>query len=71
MAEVKTEEIVVKRQNFDKAMQSIKVYAGQAKETKAIDKVSTNGGFLGLGSHKVQAKNLIVECRKLAVILLI
>ena len=53
MAEVKSEGIVVKRQNFDEAMQSIKVYANRAKGTKAIDKVSTNGGFLGLGSHKV------------------
>ena len=53
MSDVKTEEIVVKRQSFDKAMHSIEVYAKKAKETRQLDKVSTNGGFLGLGSHKV------------------
>ena len=45
--------IVVKRQNFDNAMKSIKDFADQAQEHEPIDRVSFSGGFLGLGDHKV------------------
>lgn len=50
--------IVVKRQNFDKAMTSIKVFADNAKEHEPLDRVSYSGGFLGLGDHKVTGSEL-------------
>lgn len=45
--------IVVKRQNFDIAMKSIKDLSEQAKDHEPLDRVSNSGGFLGLGDHKV------------------
>lgn len=37
--------IVVKRQNFDIAMKSIKDLSDQAKEHEPLDRVSNSGGF--------------------------
>ena len=50
--------IVVKRQNFDIAMKSIKDLSDQAKEHEPLDRVSNSGGFLGLGDHKVTGYEL-------------
>lgn len=50
--------IVVKRQNFDIAMKSIKDLSNQAKEHEPLDRVSNSGGFLGLGDHKVTGYEL-------------
>ena len=50
MAEVKTEEIVVKRQNFDKAMQSIDTFAKSSNKSTALK--SVEGGMFGVITEK-------------------
>ena len=49
---------IVKRQNFDDAMASIKSYATAAQEPENLSSFPTSGGFLGLGEHKVTGREL-------------
>lgn len=58
MPDTEKDAIVVKRQNFDKSMESIRVFAEQSKEHEPLDRVSYSGGFLGLGDHKVTGYEL-------------
>ena len=39
MPDVKTDEIIIKRQNFDKALQSIQAFTNKAVENKPLEKV--------------------------------
>lgn len=50
MSDVKTEEIVVKRQNFDTAMQSIEVFANRVNKNTTLKKVE--GNFFGTIKEK-------------------
>ena len=51
-------EIVVKRQNFDAAMRSIRNFSERAAEREPLDRVSSSGGLFGLGDHKVTGTEL-------------
>lgn len=51
-------EIKIKRHSFDQAKNRLKEFAEKTEAEIAIDKVSTDGGFLGLGDHKVTGYEL-------------
>lgn len=46
-------EIVIKKHNFELAKNRLKEFSEKKEAEIAIDKVSTSGGFLGMGNHKV------------------
>ena len=52
------DKIVIKRHNFDQAKNRLKEFSEKTEAEMAIDKVSTDGGFLGLGDHKVTGREL-------------
>ncbi len=53
-----TEEIQIKRKNFDDAILAIQTITENTKELDPIDKVKFSGGLFGLGDHKVTGSEL-------------
>ena len=51
-------EIVIKKQNFELAKNRLKEFSEKKEAELIIDKVRTDGGFLGLGDHKVTGYEL-------------
>lgn len=51
-------EIVIKRHSFDLAKNRLKEFSEKTEAKLEIDKVRTNGGFLGFGDHKVTGDEL-------------
>ena len=51
-------EIAVKRHSFDVAKNRLKEFSEKTESELEIDKVRTDGGFLGLGDHKVTGYEL-------------
>lgn len=51
-------EMVIKRHSFDLAKKRLKDFSERAEAELEIDKVETDGGFLGLGDHKVTGYEL-------------
>lgn len=51
-------EITIKRHSFDLAKNRIKEFYEKAETEFGIDQVQTDGGFLGLGDHKVTGSEL-------------
>lgn len=51
-------ELDIKRYNFDLAKNHLKEFSEKTEAELAIDKVKTDGGFLGLGDHKVTGYEL-------------
>lgn len=51
-------EIAIKRHNFDLAKNRLKEFSEKTEAELEIDKVRTDGGFLGLGDHKVTGYEL-------------
>lgn len=51
-------EIVVKRHSFDMAKNRLKEFSEKTEAELKIDKVETEGVFLGLGNHKVTGYEL-------------
>ena len=51
-------EIVIKKHNFELAKNRLKEFSEKKEAEFAIDKVRTDGGFLGLGNHKVTGYEL-------------
>ncbi|MDY5728577.1 MAG: hypothetical protein SPK49_08200 [Erysipelotrichaceae bacterium] len=51
-------DIVIKRHSFDLAKKRLKEFSEKTEAQLAIDKVRTDGGFLGLGNHKVTGYEL-------------
>lgn len=51
-------EIVVKKHSFDMAKNRLKEFSEKTEAELKIDKVETEGGFLGLGDHKVTGYEL-------------
>lgn len=51
-------EMVIKRHSFDLAKNRLKEFSERAEAELEIDKVETDGGFLGLGDHKVTGYEL-------------
>lgn len=51
-------EIDIKRHNFDLAKNRLKEFSEKTEAELEIDKVRTDGGFLGLGDHKVTGYEL-------------
>lgn len=58
MSDTRDGAIVVKRQNFDNAMRSIKSYADGAKRPASLNRVSVSGGPFGWFDHKVTGDEL-------------
>lgn len=58
MGETDNNAVIVKRQNFDQAMSSIKEFEEQAQKDVSLNRVSHSGGFFGLGDHKVTGTEL-------------
>lgn len=58
MSDTKDGAIIVKRQNFDNAMRSIKSYADNAKRPASLNRVSVSGGLFDLFDHKVTGEEL-------------
>ena len=52
------DEMVIKRHSFDLAKKRLKDFSESAEAELEIDKVETDGGFLGLGDHKVTGYEL-------------
>lgn len=52
------DELEIKRHNFDLAKDRLKQFSEISEAELAIDKVKTDGGFLGLGDHKVTGYEL-------------
>ena len=51
-------EIAIKRHSFDLAKKRLKEFSEKTEAELEIDKVRTDGGFLGLGDHKVTGYEL-------------
>ena len=51
-------EIMIKRHSFDVAKNRLKEFSERTEAELEIDKVRTDGGFLGLGDHKVTGYEL-------------
>lgn len=51
-------EIAIKRHSFDLAKNRLKEFSEKTEAELEIDKVRTDGGFLGLGDHKVTGYEL-------------
>lgn len=51
-------EMVIKRHSFDLAKNRLKEFFEKTEAELEIDKVQTDGGFLGLGDHKVTGYEL-------------
>lgn len=51
-------EIAIKRHSFDLAKNRLKEFSEKTEAELEIDKVQTDGGFLGLGDHKVTGYEL-------------
>ena len=51
-------ELVIKRHSFDLAKNRLKEFSEKTEAELEIDKVATDGGFLGLGDHKVTGYEL-------------
>lgn len=51
-------EIVIKKHNFELAKNRLKEFSEKKEAEFAIDMVRTDGGFLGLGNHKVTGYEL-------------
>ena len=51
-------EIAIKRHSFDLAKNRLKEFSERREAELEIDKVQTDGGFLGLGDHKVTGYEL-------------
>ena len=51
-------EIVIKRHSFDLAKNRLKEFSEKTEAELEIDKVRTDGGFLGIGNHKVTGSEL-------------
>lgn len=51
-------EIAIKRHSFDLAKNRLKEFSEKTEAELEIDKVRTDGGFLGLGNHKVTGYEL-------------
>lgn len=51
-------EIAIKRHSFDLAKKRLKEFSEKTEAELEIDKVQTDGGFLGLGDHKVTGYEL-------------
>ena len=51
-------EITIKRHSFDLAQERLKEFAEGTAAQVEIDSVRTDGGFLGLGDHKVTGSEL-------------
>lgn len=51
-------EMVIKRHSFDLAKNRLKEFSERTEAELEIDKVETDGGFLGLGDHKVTGYEL-------------
>lgn len=58
MSDTRDSAIIVKRQNFDNAMRSIKSYADSAKRPASLNRVSVSGGLFGWFDHKVTGDEL-------------
>lgn len=58
MSDTKDDAIVVKKQNFNTALRSIKVFSDTAQELTPLNRVPNSGGFLNLGNHKVTGTEL-------------
>lgn len=52
------DEIAIKKHNFDFAINRLKEFSEKTDAELEIDKVRTDGGFLGLGDHKVTGDEL-------------
>ena len=52
------DEIAIKRHSFDLAKNRLKEFSEKTEAELEIDKVRTDGGFLGLGDHKVTGYEL-------------
>lgn len=52
------DEIAIKRHSFDLAKNRLKEFSEKTEAELEIDKVRTDGGFLGLGNHKVTGYEL-------------
>ena len=51
-------ELDIKRHSFDLAKNRLKEFSEKTEAELAIDRVKTDGGFLGLGDHKVTGYEL-------------
>ena len=51
-------EITIKRHSFDLAQERLKEFSEGTEAQVEIDRVRTDGGFLGLGDHKVTGYEL-------------
>lgn len=51
-------EVAIKRHNFDLAQKRLKEFSEKGEAKLAIDRVRTDGGFFGLGNHKVTGSEL-------------
>ena len=51
-------EMVIKRHSFDLAKNRLKEFSERTEAELEIDRVETDGGFLGLGDHKVTGNEL-------------
>lgn len=51
-------EIAIKKHSFDRAKNRLKEFSEKTEAELEIDKVQTDGGFLGLGDHKVTGYEL-------------
>lgn len=51
-------EIVINKHNFEMAKERLKEFSEKDEAELAIDRVKTEGGFLGLGDHKVTGDEL-------------
>lgn len=51
-------EIAIKRHSFDSAINSLKEFTEKTEDELEIAKVQTDGGFFGLGDHKVTGDEL-------------
>lgn len=51
-------EIAIERHKFDLAKKRLKEFSEKTEAELEIDKVRTDGGFLGLGDHKVTGVEL-------------
>ena len=52
------EEITIQKHSFDVAKNRLKEFTEKTEAELAIDRVQTEGGFLGLGDHKVTGEEL-------------
>lgn len=59
------DEIVIKRHNFNAIKKRLKEFSEKTEPELEVDKVQTDGGFLGLGDHKVTGYELNKRLEKI------